>query len=160
MSTPTKAPSKKLNTDLVGGIIMLGMAALFQSQMDPDFSPLAAYFPAHLIWCLGILGVALLVKAYVRPMYMDSFIDKLNAPVVFTIIVALAWAFLMVWIGFIITSLAAIFLILYRLEPKAKRTPKRLVRFAIIAAIEVAVIHVVFVTLLQVTMPVGRLWGY
>ncbi|SBV99395.1 membrane hypothetical protein [uncultured delta proteobacterium] len=158
MSTPTPSP-KKLNTDLFGGFILLGMAAFFHFQMDPDFSPLAAYFPEHLIIGLVVLGVALLIKAYVRPVYMDSFVHKLNAPVVFTIIVALAWAVLMIWIGFIITSLAAIFLILWRLEPKAGRTPKRLAMFAAIAAIEVGVIHVVFVILLQVTMPVGRLWG-
>lgn len=158
MSTPT-TPAKKLNTDLVGGIIMLAVAAFFQFQMDPDFSPLAAYFPAYLIAGLAILGLALLVKAYVRPTYMDSFIEKLNAPVVFTIIVGLGWAILMVWVGFIITSLAAIFLILYRLEPKATRTPKRIAKMAAIAAIEVAIIQVVFVNLLYVTMPIGRLWN-
>ncbi len=158
MSIPT-TPSKKLNTDLIGGIIMLATAAFFQFHMDPDFSPLAARFPQHLIVGLVIVGLALLVKAYVRPMYMDSFIEKLNAPVVFTIIVALAWALLLVWVGFIITSLAAIFLILYRLEPKATRTPKRIAKMAAIAIIEVVVIQIVFVELLYVTMPVGRIWG-
>lgn len=160
MSTPTKTPLKKLNTDLVGGIILIAMAALFFTQKDPDMSDMAAYFPEHLIVCLIIFGVALLIKAYVKPTYMDSFIYKLNAPVVFTIVVALAWAFGMVWIGFVPTSLAAIFLILWRLEPKAKRTPKRLLRFAAIAAIEVALIHLIFVELLMVTMPTGRIWGF
>ena len=150
---------KKLNTDLFGGIIVLAVAAFFQFHMDPDFTPLAAYFPERLIACMGILGVLLLIKAYVRPVYMDSFLHKLNAPVVFTILVGLAWVFLLEWVGFIIASLAAIFIILYRLEPKAKRTPARLAKLAAIAAGEVAVIYVVFVKLLYVTMPVGRLFG-
>ena len=157
MSTPN-TPPKKLNTDLAGGIITLAFAAFFQFHMDPDFSALAAYFPKKLIVCLAVMGVLLLIKAYVRPMYMDNFISKLNAPVVFTIIVGLAWVLLLEWTGFIITSLAAIFIILCRLEPKAKRTPRRIAMLAGIAALEVAVIYVVFVRLLYVTMPVGRLW--
>jgi len=158
MSTPNTTP-KKQNTDLIGGIIVLAVAAFFQFYMDPDFTPLAAYFPKRLIACTAILGVALLIKAYVRPTYMDSFVSKLNAPVVFTIIVGLAWVLLLEWIGFILTSLLAIFAILYRLEPKAKRTPARVVKLAAIAAVEVAVIYVVFVRLLYVTMPEGRLFG-
>jgi len=158
MSTPNTTP-KKHNTDLVGGIIMLAVAAFFQFHMDPDFTPLAAYFPERLIVCMAVLGVALLIKAYVQPVYMDSFVSKLNAPVVFTIIVGLAWVFLLEWTGFVLTSLAAIFAILYRLEPKTKRTPVRVLKLAAIAAGEVAVIYIVFVRLLYVTMPTGRLFG-
>jgi len=154
----TDTPLKKLNTDLIGGILMLAVTAFFQFHMDPDFTPLASYFPTRLIVCMAVLGAALLIKAYVRPMYMDSFIYKLNAPVVFTILVGLAWVFLLEWIGFVISSIAAIFVILYRFEPKAKRTPKHVAKMAAIAAIEVAVMYIVFVKLLYVTMPAGRLW--
>jgi hypothetical protein len=158
MNTPDTQP-KKLNTDLIGGILVLAVAAFFQFHMDPDFTPLAAYFPERLITCMAVLGVLLLIKAYARPVYMDSFIHKLNAPVVFTILVGLAWVFLLEWLGFIISSLAAIFIILCRLEPRTKRTPARVAKLAAIAAGEVAVIYVVFVKLLYVTMPAGRLFG-
>ncbi len=151
--------TKKLNTDLIGGIVVLAVAAFFQFNMDPDFSPLAAYFPERIIICLAILGVVLLIKAKVKPVYMDSFISQMNSSMLFTIVVGLAWVFLLEWIGFIISSLAAIFAILYRLEPAAKRTPARLAKFAAIAVAEVAVIYLVFVKLLYVTMPVGRLFG-
>jgi hypothetical protein len=157
MSTDTQA--KKHNTDLIGGILMLAVAAFFQFHMDPDFSPMASYFPERLIVCMAVLGGALLIKAHVRPVYMDSFIYKLNAPVVFTILVGLAWVLLLEWIGFTISSIAAIFIILYRFEPRARRTPKRIAKMAAIAAGEVAVIYIVFVKLLHVTMPVGRLFG-
>jgi hypothetical protein len=79
--------------------------------------------------------------------------------VVFTILVGLAWVFLLEWIGFVISSIAAIFIILYRFEPKDRRTPKRVAKLAAIAVGEVAVIYIVFVKLLYVTMPVGRLFG-
>ena len=157
MSAPT--PPQKTNTDLAGGIITLAIAAFFHFNMDPDFAPLTAYFPRKIIICLAIMGVALLVKAYVRPLYMDSIVSKFNAPVIFTIIVGLAWVLLLQWIGFIISSLAAIFIILYRLEPKAQRTPKRIAKLAAIAAFEVALIYAVFVKFLYVSMPTGRLWG-
>ena len=155
----TDAKAKKHNTDLIGGILMLAVAAFFQFHMDPDFTPLASYFPERLIVCMAVLGVALLIKAHVRPMYMDSFVGKLNAPVVFTILVGLAWVFLLEWIGFVISSIAAIFIILYRFEPKARRTPARVAKLAAIAAGEVAVLYIVFVKLLYVSMPVGRLFG-
>ncbi len=158
MNAPKNEP-KKLNTDLVGGIIMLATAAFFQFNMDPDFTRLAAYFPERIIIALAVLGAALLVKAYMQPVRMENFIRKMNAPMMFTIIVGLAWVFLLEWIGFVIASLAAIFIILYRLEPKAKRTPVRVAKLAAIAAGEVAVIYVVFVKLLYVTMPVGRIFG-
>ena len=157
MNTDTQP--KKHNTDLIGGILMLAVAAFFQFHMDPDFTPLASYFPERLIVCMTVLGLALLIKAHVRPMYMDRFIYKLNAPVVFTILVGLAWVFLLEWIGFVISSIAAIFIILYRFEPRAKRTPARVAKMAAIAVGEVAVIYIVFVKLLYVTMPTGRLWG-
>ncbi len=158
MNAPKSEP-KKLNTDRIGGIIMLAVAAFFQWNMDPDFTRLAAYFPERIIICLAVLGVILLVKSHLRPVMMDSFTSKMNSSMMFTLVVGLAWVFLLEWIGFIISSLAAIFIILYRLEPKAKRTPARMGKLAALAALEVAVIYVVFVKLLYVTMPTGRLFG-
>ena len=158
MNKPSTQP-KQLNTDLIGGIIMLAAAGFFQYQMDPDFGPLAAYFPERIIICLAILGGMLLIKSYVRPMYMDSFASKMNSTMLFTVVVGLAWVFLLEWVGFLLSSFAAIFFILYRLEPKAKRTPARVAKLAALALFEIAVIYVVFVKLLYVTMPIGRIWG-
>jgi hypothetical protein len=154
-----KTEPGKLNTDLIGGILMLAIAAFFHYNMDPDFTRLAAYFPERLIIVLTVLGVILLIKARVRPVMMNSFVGKMNASMVFTLIVGLAWVFLLEWTGFILSSVTAIFIILLRLEPASKRTPVRVVKLALLAALEVAVIYVVFVRLLYVTMPVGRLFG-
>ena len=158
MSTPDTQPNKQHNTDIIGGVIMLAIAAFFQFQMDPDFTALGAYFPQRLIVYIAILGVGLLIKGFIWPKYMDSFMTKVNPFVIFTVIVGLAWVYLLEWTGFVPTSIVAMFAILWYLEPKDKRTPARLTKLAAIAVIEVLVVYVVFVELLYVTMPSGRLW--
>jgi len=159
MSTPGTQPKKQHNTDIIGGVIMLATAAFFQLQMDPDFTDLGAYFPQRLIICIAFLGVGLLIKGFVRPKYMDSIMTKVNSYVLFTSVVGLAWVFLLQWTGFIPTSLVAMFAIMWRLEPKASRTPARLAKLAALVVVEVVVVYFVFVKLLYVTMPDGRLWG-
>ena len=159
MNTPITQPKKQHNTDIIGGIIMLAVAAFFQFQMDPDFTDLGAYFPQRLIVYIALLGVGMLIKGFVRPKYMDSIMTKVNSLVLFTAAVGLAWVFLLQWTGFIPTSIVAMFAILWRLEPKARRTPARLAKLAALVVIEVLVVYFVFVKLLYVTMPAGRLWG-
>jgi len=74
--------------------------------------------------------------------------------------VGLIWVYLLAWTGFILTSIVAMFAILWRLEPKAKRTPARLAKLALLVVAEVAVVYFVFAKLLFVTLPMGRLWWH
>jgi len=157
MSTPNTQP-KQHNTDIIGGVLMLATAAFFQYHMDPDFTDLGAYFPQRLIYGIAALGVGLLIKGFFWPKYQDSFMAKVNPRLMFTVIVGLVWVFLMPWTGFIATSVVAMFAILWRLEPKAKRTPVRLAKLLALVVAEVAVVYYVFAKLLFVTLPVGRLW--
>lgn len=145
-----------VNTDFWGAAIMFLFALGFWTQMDPDFTHYAAYFPNRLIPCLIVLGIALVIKGFVSPTRMPSFISQMNGNMLFTIIVGLAWVLLLDWIGFIISSFVAIFVLLWRFEPN--RTPAKLVKMALIAGGEVAFIYVLFVQLLYVTMPEGRLF--
>ena len=156
MSTPNTP--KQHNTDIIGGVLMLATAAFFQYQMDPDFTDLGAYFPQRLIYGIAALGVGLLIKGFFWPKYLNSFMTKVNPNVVFICIVGLIWVYLLAWVGFILTSIVAMFAILWRLEPKGNRTPVRLAKLLALVVAEVAVVYFVFGKLLFVTLPVGRLW--
>ena len=146
-----------VNTDFWGAGIMFLFAVVFYSQMDPDFTHYAAYFPSHLIPCLVIIGAALVIKGFVAPTRLPNFCSHINSSMLFTAAVGLLWVFALDWLGFLITSFAAIFALLWRFEP-GRRTPARLAIMALIAGGEVGVIYVVFVRLLYVTMPEGRLF--
>ncbi|CAK7004891.1 MAG: hypothetical protein DELT_00192 [Desulfovibrio sp.] len=148
---------KLMNTDLWGAGIMFFFAAGFYSQMDPDFTHYAAFFPNHLIPILAILGVALLIKGFVKPTYLPAFYADFNPTFVFTMIVGLIWALLLDWTGFAITSFVAIVVLLVRFNLPALKNPKQFAKILAIAALEVAVIYVVF-TQLQVSLPEGRLF--
>ena len=145
-----------MNTDFWGAGIMFFFAVLFYTQMDPDWTDYGQYFPNRILIFLVVIGICLLIKGKVQPTKLPSFISQVNSSMLFTMIVGLAWVFSLEWVGFIISSFLAIFAMLWRFD--TVRSPKTLLKSAVIAAGEVAVIYVGFVRLLQVTMPEGRLF--
>ena len=156
MSDDLKKNEKLVNTDFWGAGIMLFLTLGFYSQMDPEWTHFGQFFPHRILVLMAILCVVLLVKGFVAPTRMPSFTNQVNSTMMFTMIVGLLWVFSLEWIGFFIASFLAIFAMLWRFDKV--RSPKTLVRAAIIAAGEVAVIYVGFVKLLYVTMPEGRLF--
>jgi hypothetical protein len=138
---------------------MFFFAIGFWTQMDPDFTRYGAYFPDRLIPCLFILGVLLVVKGFVRPAYLPGFWKGVNAPMVFTIVVGLAWVFTLEWLGFALSSTLAILVILAGFRQESLKQPVWLVKYLVIALGEVGFIYLVFEKWLYVPLPVGRLWS-
>ncbi|MCC8193508.1 MAG: tripartite tricarboxylate transporter TctB family protein [Deltaproteobacteria bacterium] len=156
MNNDLKQKDNLVNTDFWGAAIMFIFAAGYYSQLDPDFSHYARFFPNKLIVCLVVIGIALMIKGFVSPTRLPSFLSQVNGSMLFTIAVGLVWVFTLEWVGFIITSFLGIFALLLRFEPR--RTPPNIVKAAVIAAGEVAFLYVLFVKFLQVTLPEGRLF--
>lgn len=148
---------KTVNTDFWGAGIMFFFAIGFYSQMDPDFTQYAAFFPSYLIPCLVILGVALLVKGFISPTQLPAFYSEFNATLLFTMAVGLVWALLLDWTGFALTSFFAISALLLRFNIAEIKNPKVVLKNVLLAVVEIAVIYVVF-TALQVSLPEGRLF--
>jgi hypothetical protein len=156
----TKQPQPgTLNTDFWGAGIMFFFAVVFWVQMDPDFTRYGAYFPERLIPCLFGLGVLLLIKGFVRPTRLPSFWQDMNASMLFTILVGVVWVFVLDWAGFVLSSTLSIMALLVRYNPGSLRKPAELAKYAAIALGEVGVIYVLFVRLLYVSLPAGRLWS-
>lgn len=148
-----------LNTDFWGAGIMFFFAVGFWTQMDPDFTHYGAYFPERLIPCLFALGIMLLIKGFVKPTRLPVFWKDMNSTMVFTIIVGIVWVFILEWVGFSISSALAIFTLLVKFNPGSLKKPVQLTKYALIAIAEVGFIYVLFVRLLYVSLPVGRLWS-
>ena len=156
MSDDLKKSEKLVNTDFWGAGLMFFFALGFYSQMDPEWTHYGQYFPNRILIFMVIIGACLLIKGFVQPVMMPSFMTQVNSSMMFTMIVGLIWVFALEWVGFFITSFLAIFAMLWRFD--TVRSPKTLFKSALIAAGEVAVIYVGFVRLLYVTMPEGRLF--
>lgn len=148
---------KTINTDFWGAAIMFFFAIGFYSQMDPDFTHYAAFFPNHLIPCLVVIGVALLIKGFVSPTRLPAFYSEFNSTLIFTMVVGLLWALLLDWTGFILTSFVAILVLLLRFNIAEIKNPKVILKSVALAVVEIVVIYVVF-TGLQVSLPEGRLF--
>ncbi|MDR0379050.1 MAG: tripartite tricarboxylate transporter TctB family protein [Candidatus Accumulibacter sp.] len=148
-----------LNTDFWGAGIMFFFAIGFWTQMDPDFTRYGAYFPDKLIPCLFILGVLLVIKGFVKPAYLPSFWKGVNASMVFTIVVGLAWVFTLEWLGFALSSTLAILVILVSFQWESMKQPAQLAKYLAIALGEVGFIYLMFEKWLYVPLPVGRLWS-
>lgn len=156
MSNEIKKKDDLVNTDFWGAAIMFVFAAGFYSQLDPDFTHYAKFFPNKLIVCLTLFGIALTIKGFVAPTRLPSFLSQVNGTMLFAVVVGLVWVFTLEWLGFIITSFAAMFVLLVRFDPK--RTPASIAKAAAIAGCEVGLLYVLFVKFLYVSLPEGRLF--
>ena len=149
---------KQLNIDYIGGLAVLAFAAFFWLQMDEEFTHFAIYFPERILPILAGFGLVLLVKGYLKPSLRDNFIRKINGNMLFAVLTGLIWVLILEWVGFVISSFAAVFILLWRYQPAARRRPADVAGLALLAAAEVGVMYLVFVKLLYVTLPVGRVF--
>ncbi|GAB1483343.1 hypothetical protein MASR2M78_21590 [Treponema sp.] len=149
------AESKKINSDYIGGAIVLIFALIFQLQMQP-WGKFAVMAPKYVIIALLIFGVILLIKGKLKPTMMDSLRNNFNASMLYTLVVGLLWVFLLEPIGFITTSFIALFALLYPFHPK-KGLP-RLIGSAGLAAGELLVLYLLFSKFLNVALPKGILF--
>ena len=156
MTNELKKKDDLVNTDFWGAAIMFIFALGFYTQMDSEWTHYGQYFPNRILILLVVIGICLVIKGFVAPTKLPSFISQVNSTMLFTMIVGLVWVFSLEWFGFIITSFLAIFAMLCRFD--RVRSPKTIFKSALIAGGEIAVIYVGFVKLLYVTMPEGRLF--
>ncbi|MBQ3170879.1 MAG: tripartite tricarboxylate transporter TctB family protein, partial [Mailhella sp.] len=74
----------------------------------------------------------------------------------FTAVVSAIWVLAMDYLGFLLTSTVAMFLMLYRFQPKELRNAKCLMQFCLIIFGELAFMWLVFVKFLAVSLPEGQ----
>ena len=149
---------KGVNVDLWAGLFTLAVTGLFWMQIleRDEFSFHSLIYPDRILPILAVLGAVLVIKGFVKPTRKVEFCKELNVDLVFTGLVSAIWVLTMDYFGFLLTSTVAMFLMLYRFQPKELRSAKSLVQFCLIIGGELAFMWVVFVKFLAVSLPEGQ----
>lgn len=144
-----------LNSDFYGGIVMLGFAALFWSQLE-EFTKFGIMFPKVIIIILAILGIVLLVKSKFKPQRVESFIKEINKPMICTMILSIIWVVLASYIGFFVMSVVSMWAIQWLLT--AERNLKSAAISFTVSLISVSFIYFIFTKYLYIFFPSGLLF--
>ena len=151
----TEVPgAKKLNTDYVGGAIILAITAIFFFQIK-EWSRYATMAPKSVLFILALFGLALLIKGKFKPEMITTTFTKLSKSLALVLVVGLLWVFLLDKIGFLVTSFIAFFTIMFAFHPK--KGAARIIGAAAVALGVIAVLYLVFAKFLLVSLPTGIL---
>jgi len=141
-----------INTDIIGGALMILSALLFYSQIG-NFTNFGLIFPRAIIVILTFLGIGLLVKAKFNPHYAKMFAMEEISKMLLVEVIGLAWVLLLNRIGFAVTSFFALSLAIFILEEE--RNIKVLIKDFLIGGVEVAFFYLIFSKMLLVPLPQG-----
>lgn len=147
----------KLNIDIIGGISVLAIAAFFFFQLGEDFSMFALFFPEKMLPILTMLGIAIIIKGFVRPTRLERPIFQINRTMVAAMVTGSLWVILLEPVGFIITSAVSIFFLQVLYMEKGKRTFRNVTINALGSLCTVVIFYYIFVQYLGVTLPEGLL---
>lgn len=155
---PPGGPQRRpLNTDLLGGAIGLGLAALFWLTRE-QWSFWSAVFPNLTLAVLALLSVALLVKGFVRPERLPLIAEGNRVRVLVTAVVLLLWAFAIRPVGTLGSSLVAFWgLAIYLGSAGQRVTAVDAVKWLVVVAVELGLLYLIFTRILGVPLPRG-LW--
>lgn len=144
-----------MNTDAIGGILGMAITVLFWYGRG-RWTALSAMFPNAVLYVLGALALALIVKSFVRPQIQPVFVEGNKIRIVLTAAALVAWAWSMYTLGFFLSSL--VFFVLITLVVASAGRPitvRNVGLWSVIAAAELAVLYYVFANLLAVQLPLG-----
>ena len=145
----------KRNTDLYSGLFMIFISLLFWSKLS-KLNEYSKLFPIIVIIVLSILGLVLIIKSFVKASRSELFVVDDKKSVILIVLVTLAWIFLFKKIGFAVTSFVALTALLCILSDK--RNIKAYFKCAIISAVEIVILYMIFSNILYVPFPKGLLF--
>lgn len=146
----------KLNIDILGGLSVLAIAAFFFFfQLGDDFSMFALFFPERMLPALVLLGLAVIVKGFVRPTKLEKPVFRINGTMIAAVVTGLLWVILLEPVGFIITSFFSVSGLQILYMPRDQRCLKSVFVNLAGSLIIVLLFYYVFVQFLGVTLPAG-----
>lgn len=152
---------KNANTDLIAGIFGLIITAVFWFSIDPDISHLSIMFPKAMVFLLGIIAAALVVKGMIKAkaQHGDIFAEGSNQRWIVTGILFFLWVIAVAYIGFWVSSVAGITVIVCYLA-RAVQRPSLLKVLGWVAVVigEVTFFYLIFTRLLDVPLPADLLF--
>jgi len=156
---PQAEDEKRMKTaDRASSLTLLGISAyfLFESR---KFSPFGALFPRVIIYILIALSAALLIISFFRKKEPEKPEEEKRKiiPALITFILIIAWAVLINYIGFFVTSVLFFAVITLFLDGGASTKMTRVKRVLITAAV-VTAFYLFFAKVLIVPFPEGVLF--
>ena len=148
--------------DILLSVLLLGVGIL-TLMASRDLSRLAAVFPTAIAF--GLIGLALTLvvlqllgraPGQVRGEFSDEFRDGSNLRRAAFILVMLAWAFIIPWLGFLASSVAA-FMAISMLATHGRMSLYGMLRYQAVGMAIIVGFYVLFARLLHVPLPKGIL---
>ena len=148
---------KDTNTDIIAGLLGLGITAVFWFSLE-NISRLSIIFPKAMVIIMALISVGLLVSGFVSPGRQQLFGAGDRRRVMVTGITLFAWVIAISWVGFYVSSVAALSFLAYYLALARRRvTLRQFAVWVLIIAAEVAFFYLIFTRLLYVPLPRGWL---
>jgi len=148
----------KANTDFVGGCVVLLIAAFFHLQLGEDFSSYGIYFPQHVLPLLEAMGAILVVRGLIKRKEPKKVVFRINGLMLIAMATGLAWAVLLEFGGFILTSFLSLMVLVTSYAPSDKRKMKNVIINCICVLAVVLFFYYIFSRLLGVTLPFGKIF--
>lgn len=154
--SPTDQRQRRpVNSDLIGGLLGVALAALFFFNRE-QWSFWSAVFPNLTLAVLAALSTGLILKGLRRPEMLPLLAEGNRVRIVVTALALLVWAFSIRTVGTVITSGIIFYgLTLYLASAGRRVTPADALKWALLVAAEIAVLYLVFNRLLGVPLPRG-----
>lgn len=151
---------RNVNTDLVAGVVGIGITTVFWFSIDPEIMRLSIMFPKAMIAILAMISAALVVRGFTRGAERRDIFDVgSNVRVLVTGIFFFGWGIAISYLGFFVSSVAAISLqALYLALARRRVTVAVFLLWVLIAAGEVTFFFLIFTRLLHVPLPTGWLF--
>ena len=147
---------RNANTDLLAGILGLGLSLVFWFSIDREIMRLSIMFPKAMILIMGLISVLLVAKGFRRADHQNLFNVGSNLRVAVTSLFFFAWGVAIAYVGFFTTSVVAIFAMTgYLAMARRQLNLSALAIWLVIVIGEVAFFYLIFTQLLHVPLPKG-----
>lgn len=155
---------RKFNTDLISGVVALGIATIFGLAREP-WTPLSSRWPNTILVFIIICGAFLLVRAFIKPERAALFDEGSRVRMVVSVVLLLLWASLIKFAGFFVTSVVVFYVFWWYVSRAARAAdgntgglgPLAHARAAAVIVLLVGCFYYVFTTFLFVPLPRGLL---
>jgi hypothetical protein len=150
--------TRPANTDLISGIIGLGLTGVFWWGRG-EVGRLSIMFPNTLLVILAAFSVALVVKGVVRPERRSIFAEGDRGKIIGTCAILFVWVVAIPYIGFFLSSVAGFWVMTcYLASSRRKVTPLLAAKWFCVVLVEVTFFYLIFAKLLYVPLPKGILF--
>lgn len=147
--------NREINTDIVSGILGLILTAVFFFGLE-DVLWMSLVFPKTVVFIMGIVAFALVIKGVVKPTRSRIFNVGSNVRWIVTGILFFTWVLVMPLIGFFVSTVVFMTIIVgYLAQARTQLTPGKFMIWIPVVIGEVTLFYLIFTKVLYVPLPTG-----